>query len=160
MRRAFLLLLVAVVAASCNRTVDITTALKVTDVRTGWSDIGPVNGGQNKLVPSISLKLENVSGDLVAGVQLNAIFHRVDESENWGEHWVRAVDQEGLKPGSTTNAVVLRSTLGYTGDQPKPVMLQHKEFVDARVEVFGKQGRNNWVKLTEVRIARQLLGAE
>ncbi len=34
----------------------------------------------------------------------------------------------------------MRSTLGYTGEQPRMQMLQNKEFVDARVEIFLKQG--------------------
>jgi hypothetical protein len=36
-------------------------------------------------------------------------------------------------------------------------MLQNKEFVDARVEIFGKHGSRNWVKMGEYPIDRQLL---
>jgi hypothetical protein len=36
-------------------------------------------------------------------------------------------------------------------------MLKHREFVDAKVELFAKQGRRTWVKIGEYPIARQLL---
>ena len=35
--------------------------LKIVDVHTGWYDAGMIAGGQNKLVPSISLELQNIS---------------------------------------------------------------------------------------------------
>jgi hypothetical protein len=155
MRLAPLLMLLAI-TAGCTRTVDIEKALTVTEVRTGWYDAGRING-QNKLVPSISLKLRNVDGEPVAGVQLNAIFHRVGEEDGWGEHFVQAIDREGLSAGGSTQEIVLRSNLGYTGDQSRLDLLKNSQFVDARVDIFGKQGRGGWVKLGDFPIDRQLL---
>jgi len=156
MRRLLITLLV-VAAAGCTPSVDLPKAVAIADVHTGWYDVGILESGQNKLVPSISLKLQNMSGTSVARIQLNAIFHRVGEKDGWGEHYVSAVDANGLAAGSATNAIVLRSTLGYTGDESRAQMLQHPSFVDATVDIFGKQGRGNWVKLGEYRIDRQLL---
>ena len=150
-------MLLALVAGGCSRSVDITQALGVTDVHTGWYDAGIING-QNKLVPSVSLKLQNKDSGQVGGVQLNAIFHRVGETDGWGEHYVQAIDRDGIAPGAMTPAIVLRSNLGYTGSgQSRVQMLQHKEFVDARVEIFGQQGRGGWVTLAEYTLDRQLL---
>ena len=156
MRRPIPIVLLALVAAGCNRTVDIQKVLTVTDVHTGWYDAGIVNG-QNKLVPSISLKLKNTDTEPIGGVQLNAIFHRVGEEDGWGEHFVQAVDRSGLAPGATSQLIVLRSGLGYTGAQSRIELLQNSQFVDARVDIFGKQGRGGWVRLAAVRIDRQLL---
>jgi hypothetical protein len=157
--RRLLIPLLLVAFAGCSPTVDLISTVNVTDARTGWFDVGILEGGQNKLVPSISLKLQNTSDASVARVQLNAIFHRVSEpNDGWGEHFVSAVDANGLAAGASTNAIVLRSTLGYTASgQSRAEMLQHSSFVDATVTVFGKQGRGNWVKLGEYRIDRQLL---
>ena len=61
MRRAWLLVLLLAGLAgsiSCRSEPDAKEALKVTDVVTGWLDKGIV-GGQNKLVPTISLKIKN-----------------------------------------------------------------------------------------------------
>ncbi len=156
-----LLVCVAAVAllAGCARSRDVQKDLKIIDVRTGWYDAGIVQG-KNKLVPSISLKLQNVSQDDIANVQMNAIFRRVGEQEAWGEHFVRAVDANGLKAGRTGGEIVLRSSLGYTGEQPRAEMLQNSQFVDARVEIFGKHGSNTWAKMGEFPIERKLLATK
>ena len=156
MRVAICLIAAVTLTAGCTRTVDVKQSLRITDVSTGWYDVGIVNG-QNKLVPSISLKLQNADSDTVAGVQLNAIFRRVGETDGWGEHFAQAIDRDGLQPGQTSNQIVLRSTLGYTGTEPRIQMLQNTQFVDARVDIFGKQGRGGWVKIGEYVIDRQLL---
>ena len=36
-------------------------------------------------------------------------------------------------------------------------MLQNKEFIDAKVDIFAKHGSGYWVKLGEFKIDRQLL---
>jgi len=152
-----LITFLVVAATGCTPTVNLIDAVAITDIRTGWYDVGILDSGQNKLVPSISLKLQNNSAESVARIQLNAIFHRVGETDGWGEHYVSAVDSNGLAAGSSTDAIVLRSTLGYTGDESRVKMLQHEQFVDATVDIFGKQGRGGWVKLGEYRIDRKLL---
>ena len=141
----------------CARNVDVEKVVHITDVSTGWYDAGIVEGQKNKLVPSISLKLQNVSAERVGGVQLMGIFRRLGQGESWGEHFVLAINREGLAPGATGNLIVLRSEGGYTGTQPRLTMLQNREFVDATVDIFGKQGSRNWVKIAEYPIERQLL---
>jgi hypothetical protein len=156
MRRVAIVLGLLVFTFGC-RNVEVEKALQLDDVSTGWYDAGIMEDGKNKLVPSITLKLKNVTGEPVSGVQIWGIFKRVAEAENWGDHFVRGIGQEGLAPGARTSDIVLRSTLGYTGDQPRQQMLQNAQFVDARVEVFGKQGSRTWVKMGEYPIERKLL---
>jgi hypothetical protein len=146
----------ATLLAGCARSRDVQKDLKLVDVRTGWYDAGIVEG-KNKLVPSISLKVQNVSSQDISNVQMNAIFRRVGEQEAWGEHFVRAVDSNGLKAGATGGEIVLRSNLGYTGEQSRADMLQNSQFVDAKVEIFGKHGSNTWAKMGEFPIERKLL---
>ena len=157
MSRLLAILALAAVSSSCDRGVDPITVLEATDVVTGWYDAGLTEGRLNKLVPSISLKLRNKSDDPVRSVQINAIFKRVNEAEMWGEHFGWAVQGSPLPPGGSTKDLVLRSGLGYTGEQPRLQMLQNKEFVDAKVEIFLKQGSRVWAKLAEFPIERQLL---
>jgi hypothetical protein len=157
MARRLALPLVAVLLLIACESREVEKDLRVVDVHTGWYDVGVQQNGENKLVPSISLGLENVSDREIASVQLNAVFKRVGEEQSWGEHFIRAIDTSGLAPASTVRNIVLRSNLGYTGSQPRLQMLQNKEFVDARVEIFGKHGSRNWVKMAEYTIDRQLL---
>ncbi len=157
MNRAIAVLFIAVLVSGC-RSIEVEKALQITDVQTGWYDAGIVEGQKNKLVPSISLRLQNITEDAVDSVQLNAIFRRVGEQEAWGEHFVMAIPRENaLEPGAKTNPIVLRSNLGYTGTQSRLQMLQNREFVDAKVEIYGKSGSRNWVKLGEQQIGRELL---
>lgn len=136
---------------------DVQKDLKVGDVHSGWYDAGIQSDGKNKLVPSISIRLQNVSTRAISGVQLNAIFHRAGETQVWGEHFVRALGSEELPAGATTNPIVLRSNLGYTGVQSRLQMLKNREFVDGTVEIFGKQGSRAWARMGSFKIDRQLL---
>lgn len=146
-----------IVSMGCNRGVDPIAVLEPLEVVTGWYDAGLVEGNMNKLVPSISLKLRNKSGEPVRSIQINAIFKRVNEAEMWGEHYGWAVQRDALPPGASTRELVLRSGLGYTGEQPRMQMLQNREFVDAKVEIFLRHGSRVWAKLAEFPIDRQLL---
>ena len=159
MRLSFVLILACALAtAACTRNRDVQKDLRVSDVHTGWYDVGVTEGGQNKLVPSISLKLKNVSPEGISRVQINAVFKRLDgENKEWDAHFVRGIGLDGLPPGGKGEELVLRSDRGYTGDQSRLQMLQNKAFIDAKVEIFGKHGSRLWVKLGEFKIDRQLL---
>jgi hypothetical protein len=149
--------IVLVLLVTGCRAREVEKDLTITEVHTGWYDIGIVNG-QNKLVPSISLKLKNVSPDEISRVQLNAVFKRLDgENKEWDAHFVRGIGPDGLAPGATGEELVLRSERGYTGDESRLQMLQNTAFVDAKVEIFGKHGSRFWVKMGEFQIDRQLL---
>jgi hypothetical protein len=157
--RRIALLLVALAAGGCSQNIEIEKALKITDIHTGWYDAGIQPDGKNKLVPSISLRLQNVADEPVRSVQVVAIFRRVNEPNiAWGEHFARAIERdEGLPAGASTNPLVLRSNLGYTGTEPRMQMLQNRDFIDAKVEIFGRQGPRGLVKMGEYPIDRQLL---
>ena len=138
----------ALVSISCGASLDAVASLEPIDVVTGWYDDGIIEGGKNKLVPSVTMKLRNKSGKPLKSIQINAIFRRVGEQEMWGEYFGWAVPRDpALPPGGVTNTLVMRSTLGYTGDQPRMQMLQNKEFVDAKVEIYLKQGSKVLAKL-------------
>ena len=149
--------LAAFVSISCGASEAAVAALEPIDVVTGWFDDGIVEGGKNKLVPSVSLKLRNKSDEPIRSIQINAIFRRVGEQEMWGEYFGWAIPREPLPAGAATNTLVMRSALGYTGEQPRMQMLQNREFIDAKVEIYLKQGSRVWAKLAEYPIQRQLL---
>lgn len=149
----------ALLSVSCDGASDEAVAsLEPLDVVTGWYDDGIIQGGKNKLVPSVTMKLRNKGGKALKSVQINAIFRRVGEQEMWGEYFGWAIPRaQPLAPGAETHVLVMRSTLGYTGDQPRMQMLQNREFVDAKVEIYLKQGSKVLTKLAEYPIQRQLL---
>jgi hypothetical protein len=142
--------------AGCAAQVKPIEVLEPVEVTTGWFDAG-IENGKNKIVPSVQLKLRNKSQAPIDGVQIEAIFRRVTEQEMWGEHYGWAVRNQPLAPGATTDQLVMRSLLGYTGEQPRMQILQHSAFIDAKVEVYLKKGSQTWAKLGEFPIERQLL---
>ncbi len=154
--RLLLCLFGALTLAACVSR-DVQKDLKIVEVKTGWYDAGLIEGGKNKLVPSVSLKIENISAEDIASVEMNAIFRRVGETEVWGEHFIRAIGSNGLPAGQTGPPIVLRSTLGYTGTEPRSQMLENGQFVDARVVIFGRHGSRSWAKMGEYDVQRQLL---
>ena len=143
------------VFAGC-RSREVEKVLKVTNVETGWYDAGIVDG-QNKLVPSVSFHLQNVTTEPIESVQVNAIFRQVTEDLAWGDRLIRGVGSDGLAGGATGGPLVVRSPRGYTGTQSRSEMLQNKEFVDVKVDLFARHGSRTWAKIGEFPIERRLL---
>ena len=154
---AILLSVVLLTSVACGPTVDLTKGLQVDLIDTGWFDRGIVNG-QTKLVPSATFTLKNTSAQKLVSLQVNALFRRVSENEEWGSGFKTVVGSEGLPPGATTPPVTIRSELGYTGsDQSRQEMLQNSHFVDAKMELFAKYASTQWVRVGTYPITRQLL---
>jgi hypothetical protein len=106
MRRAWLLIvLLAGLGGSiaCRSEPDASEALKVTDVVTGWLDKGIVDG-QNKLVPTISLKVRNGADRSLSYLQLNAVFRIVDDTEELGSKVIWATHGEDLGPAPSVRS--------------------------------------------------------
>ena len=158
MRACALPLLIAlVVCAGCTPPVDLTTGLQVKDVSTGWFDAGIVNG-QNKLVPTITFTVKNVSDQKLVALQINAVFRRVTEKDEWGAGFLMVSGSEGLAPGAEARMLTIRSQLGYTGsDQTREDMLKNSHFVDAEVELFAKYASEQWKRVGEYVISRRLI---
>jgi len=152
-----LLILLGVLASTgCGPTVDLTKGLQVLDVTTGWFDAGIVDG-QNKLVPVVAFKLKNVSTQRLATLQVNALFRRVAEKDEWGSGFLTAAGSDGLAPGATTPTLTIKSQLGYKGPEPRQEMLQNSHFVDAKVELSAKYGSAQWARIGDFPIKRELL---
>ena len=147
--------LALVSSVACGPTVDLTKGLEVAVTSTGWYDLGIVNG-QNKLVPTVTFTLKNVSNQKLVALQINALFRRETENTEWGNGFVTAA--KSLAPGATTEPITIKSQLGYTGsDQSRQEMLQNTHFVDAKVELSAKYGSTQWVRLGAYPITRQVL---
>ena len=152
-----LFILALAVSSACGKPVDLTKGLLIQNVSTGWFDAGVVDG-QNKLVPSISFTLKNVSDQTLSTLQVNAVFHRVSEpKDEWGTGFLTAVGSEGLASGATTPTLTIKSQLGYKGTDPRETLLRNSQFVDAMVALLAKYGSAQWTKVGEFPITRQLI---
>src|SRR5690349_15764835 len=117
MKRWLAIAACAAAFVSCGRTADISSRLTVQVLTTGWRPADGVSG-KNKLVPSASVKVTNVSSTTLPAVQVNAVFHRLGEGGEWGSAYVAASGSSGLTPGGDAT-VTLNSGLGYTGEDPR-----------------------------------------
>jgi len=155
--RRWCILAALVTVSACGPTVDLAHGLQVTVLDTGWYDMGIVNG-QNKLVPSITFKVKNVSDQKLVVLQANALFRRVTEKDEWGANFLNIAGSDGLSPGQEAGPLTIRSPLGYTGsDQSRQEMLANTHFVDAKVELLAKYGSTQWKRLGEYPIKRVLI---
>ena len=160
MRRLLIVLVGALLCAGCGPTIDLTQGLQVTIVETGWYDMGVING-QNKLVPMVTFTLKNVSERRLGALEINALFRRVSEKDEWGSGFLAVNGSTGILAGATNGPITVKSNLGYTGsDQSRQEMLHNSHFVDAKVELFGKYGSVQWTRLGEYPIERKLIEAD
>jgi len=152
-------LLSSLLLAGCGGPpVDLKQGLDITVVSTGWFDAGIVDG-KNKLVPTVTFTIRNVSDQTLNGLQMMGSFFRVtDTTSEWGNSLLSVTSGgEGLAPGATTPTLTLRSPLGYTGTEPRAEMLANSLFVDAMVKLVAKYGSTQWTHVQEVPIERQLI---
>ena len=181
-RAGLALALSVILSGSACAPLDVRAALDVTDMTTGWLDVGLDELGRNKLVPTVSFRLENVSDQRLRTLQLNGVFRRcmvlyagqpepedpvspadeeagtcLGEDQEWGSALVRAVGRDGVVPGDGIGPFTMESSLGYTGEQSLAEMLGHRDFVDVKIELFVKHRADQWAKLGEYPIGRQLL---
>jgi hypothetical protein len=150
------IVLSVLLAAACGSTVDLKKGLQVDVISTGWLASGNVDG-KNKLVPAISFTLKNVSNQNLSMIQVNALFRRAGENDEWGNGFITAVGSGGLAPGASTGVLTIKSDHGYTGTDPRADLIQNSQFVDARVDLLAKYGSTQWVRMGEYPIARQLM---
>jgi hypothetical protein len=157
--RCFILFLsFALLSSGCGGpAVDLTKGLQIDVVDTGWFDAGIVDG-KNKLVPTISFTVKNISSQKLVSLQMMASFFRVnDASSEWGNGLLNVAGSEGLAPGATTPMLTMKSPLGYTGTDPRADMLKNAHFVDATVKLVAKYAATQWMHIREVPIERKLI---
>jgi len=146
-----------VFVCACGPRVDVARALQMDSVSTGWYETGGVDGGKIKLVPVVSFRLKNVSDQTLGTLQVNAVFRRGGDENEWGSGFVPSAAADGLPPGSATDTLTLKSQLGYTGTESRFDMLKNSHFVDAKVDVYAKHASTGWTRLGEFPIKRQLI---
>lgn len=151
------ILLPLVLVGGCgSTTIDVAAVIKVGNLTTGWFDVGIVDG-QNKLVPSASFTVTNAGSEKLGALQVFSVFRFQGEQEELGSALIILRGQDALGPSATSKPLSVRGNWGFSGLQPRAQMLAHKDFKDARVEIFAKYGAGQFVKLTEAVVARQLI---
>src|SRR5690242_15488448 len=143
MKRAWIAaLLVAsglLLTTACGPSVDLSKALQVTDVLTGYYDAG-LKDGWNYLKPSISFRLHNVGGQKIGPVQITVAFWRSGEDGEWDSTVLQGVHAEGLAAGASTDSLLARCNVGYTLEGARSTFFSHHLFQDVTAKLFASQG--------------------
>lgn len=155
-----LLPLALAAAASCSQSVDFKQALQITDVSGGWYDFGIVDG-KNKLVPSLTFRIRKLADVRLRSISLNVHFKKVDPAkpgmdgeEEFDEVFLPTVE---FTEGAQTALLTVRPQTGFTGEQARAEMIQHRLFQDIRARVFAKQSSTTWVDLLAYDIPRTII---
>jgi hypothetical protein len=140
--------------AACGPPIDLAKSIAVTDVLTGWYDWG-VLGGQNKLVPSISFRLQNTGTVPLSGIEMTVSYWKIGAD---GENESKELIPLGtpLAPGASTNLLVVHGDVGFTSLAARAEMLTLSSFEDFTAKLFVKRA-GKIVPLGEFKIDRRLL---
>lgn len=147
--------LAACLPPGCSDPVDLSRSLEIQTIASGWIDAGVVEG-KRRILPTLSFTVKNTSGKTLPLLQVNALFGRVGDEDEWGSSYLTAAGREGLAPGASS-ALTATSQLGYTGFDSRAEMLAHSQFIDARVDLFAKYGSTQWTRLGRYKVDRSLL---
>lgn len=149
------LLLAVAAGPACGPSVELSQAVELTDFSGGWYDAG-IENGKNKLVPTVTFSVRRKSDHDLRTLALNVMFKRAGEDGNLDEVYLQKVE---LGEDGAAGPITARAKFGYTGDPPqtRAQMLEHTQFQDVRVIIFGRQTSANWIELAQYDVPRQLL---
>lgn len=142
-------------SSACGAEVDLAKSVELVDIKTGYYDMGIVNG-KTKLVPQAILHVKNVSDRSLAGFQISASYWLVGDDGMKDEMMVQHLVAKDLAPGATSESVLLRASFGYTPEVSRAETFAHSGFRDFTIKVFGKIG-GRMAKLGEFPIERKIL---
>src|SRR5262245_56286946 len=86
---------------ACGPAVDLTRGIEIDVVSTGWYE-STATPEQIKLVPAVSFNLKNVSDQKLGTLQVNAVFKRIDQDQEWAAGFLTAAGSDGLSLGAST----------------------------------------------------------
>jgi hypothetical protein len=140
--------------AACGK-VDLTRALDVTDVLTGYYDAG-IKDGKNYLVPAINFHLHNRTAAAIGPVQVTVAFWKDGDDGEWDSVLVQGVTADGLAPDATTPPLLARNPAGYTLEGARADFFAHSLFRDVTAKLFASQS-GSIVKIGEFKLDHRIL---
>ena len=156
---ALLLGLVIAAGPACGPAVDL-TKLEVAEILSGYYDFGVVtegpHKGENKLVPSVSFKLKNNGAVPVDHVALTVSFWQAGADGENDSKEISGIGATQVPPGGTSEALLVRSSVGYTTPAARSELFNHSQFKDFVVKFFAKRS-GKIVPIGEYPVDRRLI---
>lgn len=145
-----------VAGSACEPAVDLATGLKFIPTLTGYYDNGLNAAKQNQYLPSITFQLKNEADMPLANVDMSVAFWEVGADGELDSKYIRGIGSTALAPGATTEAITVRSTVGYSSPYFGAQIFSHSLFKGMVVKVFAKR-RGKTTKLGELPIEQRVL---
>ena len=136
--RAIAATLVLTASVACGPGVDLSKALEVTDVLSGYYDNG-LKDGKNHLLPSISFRLHNRGDRKIGPVQLTVAFWVDGADGEWDSVVLQGIHGQGLPAGASTESLLARGNVGYTLEGARADFFSHHLFKDVTAKLFASQ---------------------
>jgi hypothetical protein len=148
--------LAASLAVSCD-SVDLSKALQVQPVLTGYYDDGLLNG-ENHLIPSITFKIKNVdnANTISSGLPVTVSFWFAKDADGENDSVMLNGLVQALAPGAETAAITARAPHGFTLAGARADFFKHSGFKDMTVKVFV-QRHGKFFQLGEFPIDRVII---
>jgi len=128
MRKWMLILIVIIVSilifiilqrAGLMKTIspeELNASIEITDIETKWvKKIYIPWPSKLTLVPAISFRVRNLSGEPIRYINFNAVFKFKDDYENLGDCFLSAIRGEPVMPGELSEVILLKSNYGVEG---------------------------------------------
>jgi len=148
-------LMCASVSSACGPEVDLSQALEVTEVFSGYYDNG-IKNGANHLVPSLTFRLHNKTTASIRSVELMLGFWAEGADGELDNVLTHGIVGSALPGGASTDPITVRTTVGYTQEGPRAELFSHSMFKDVTAKMFAKHGGKIY-PLGEFKIDRRLI---
>ena len=130
-------------SSACGPGVDLSKALDVTDILSGYYDEG-VKDGKTRLAPSISFRLHNKTNQKIGPVQMTVAYWGLANSKDgteaeWTSVVVQAIHGSGLAAGASTESILARGDVAYTLEGARADFFDHHLFQDVTAKFFASQ---------------------
>jgi hypothetical protein len=145
----------AVGAAACGPDLNLSKALELKVVESGYFDAGLVDG-KTHLLPSLTFVLHNTTSDSIASVQLLLSYIPEGSDGELDSVQVTGIGPKALAAGASTEPIVARATVGFSLEGARADFFTHRLFRDFTVKVFAKK-RAGYMPLGEFKIDRRIL---
>jgi hypothetical protein len=159
-RRPLAVLLAAILflagGTGCTGNVNLTEALEITDVLTGWYDNGVTADGKNHLLPSITFRVKNKSARSISSVEIDTAFWQEGADGENESVLVRAIGGQPLAAGASTEPLTVRAPHGYTLEGARAEFFANRLFKDFVIKLFGKRGGRIF-RLGEYKVERRII---
>ena len=145
-----------IAGAACEPAIDLSRALKLLPSLTGYYDNGLNANKLNQYLPSITFQLKNEGDVPLSNVDMSIAFWEVGADGELDSKYVRGIGSTPLPPGATTEAMTVRSSVGYESQLFGAQIFSNSRFKGMVVKVFAKR-RGKTTKLGELQVEQRVL---